>query len=268
MKRYLSILTISLLAGCATPYQEQTATQGAVIGAAAGAVIGAQSDQVVEGAIIGGVLGGLAGAILADDRDDRIQASAPRYHRSACGRGDIYFERARNERALERRINLMRQGIAYCPNNPAAHNDLGVALMLWGDRDRARMHFEQALRYDPHYDPARHNIERMGRYHAPAHYQAPAHREQYQPRYEPSQPQYNRREESRPGYPAQRTYDNQRPRMEQERPRYQQPNREAQRPSEEMRNRNMNTPRNNRDHEDEYNTQRRDRQERNNRRDD
>lgn len=173
MKRYLAIMAIGLLAGCSTAYQQRTATQGAVVGAATGAVIGAQSDQVVEGAIIGGVLGGLVGAMLADNRDDRIHESAPRYHRSNCGRGDIYFSRARHERELNRRIILMRQGIAYCPNNPAAHNDLGVALMLWGDSNGARMHFQQALRFDPQYYPARHNIERMGRYHAPARYQRP-----------------------------------------------------------------------------------------------
>ncbi|WP_018294193.1 glycine zipper family protein [Mariprofundus ferrooxydans] len=173
MKRYLSIVAIGLLAGCSTAYQQRTATQGAVVGAATGAVIGAQSDQVVEGAVIGGVLGGLVGAMLADNRDDRIHESAPRYHRSNCGRGDIYFSRARHARELNRRIILMRQGIAYCPNNPAAHNDLGVALMLWGDSNGARMHFRQALRFDPQYYPARHNLERMSRYRAPARYQRP-----------------------------------------------------------------------------------------------
>jgi len=176
MKRYLSIVAIGLLAGCSTAYQERSATQGAVVGAVAGAVIGSQSDQLVEGAIIGGVLGGLVGAMLADDRDDRIHESTPRYHRNSCSRGDIYFERARHERGLDRRITLMRQGIAYCPNNPAAHNDLGVALMLWGDSNGARMHFQQALRFDSQYYPARHNMERMSRYRAPARYQQPAKR--------------------------------------------------------------------------------------------
>ncbi|RLL52998.1 hypothetical protein D8Y20_05695 [Mariprofundus sp. EBB-1] len=188
MKRYLSIVAIGLLASCATPYQERSATQGATVGAVAGAVIGAQSDQFVEGAIIGGVLGGLAGAMLADDRDDRIHESAPRYHRSNCSRGDIYFQRARHQRRLDRRITLMRQGIAYCPNNPAAHNDLGVALMLWGNNNGARMHFQQALRFDSQYYPARHNLQRMRRYHAPARYQQPdmrpAQRERVEERHE------------------------------------------------------------------------------------
>ncbi|ATX80423.1 Glycine-zipper containing OmpA-like membrane domain-containing protein [Mariprofundus aestuarium] len=167
MKRFTLIAAILILASCATTHQQQSATQGAAVGATAGAIIGAQSDQIVEGAIIGAILGGLAGAMLADDRDDRIQASAPRYHRSNCGRGDVYFSRARNARDLGGRISLMRQGIGYCPNNPAAHNDLGVALMIWGDRVGARIHFNQALRLDRHYYPAQRNINRMSRYKAP-----------------------------------------------------------------------------------------------------
>lgn len=167
MKRLIFIVTALFLTGCATAHQERTATRGAAIGATAGAVIGSQSDQVLEGAIIGGVLGGLAGAILSEDRDDRVHSSERRYHRSACERGDIYFGRARNSRSLDRRIAFMRQGIRYCPNNPAAHNDLGVALMLWGDSAGARIHFNQALRFDPHYYPSQRNLKRMKRYRSP-----------------------------------------------------------------------------------------------------
>ena len=56
----------------------------------------------------------------------------------------------------------MEEGIGYCPDNPAAHNDLGLGLILWGDMDAARMHFEDALRIDPDYNPARINLVRMG----------------------------------------------------------------------------------------------------------
>jgi len=167
MKRFTLIAVILLLSSCATTHQQKSATQGAAVGATAGAVIGAQSDQIVEGAIIGAILGGLTGAMLADDRDDRIHASAPRYHRSNCGRGNLYFNKARHARDLGGRISLMRQGIGYCPNNPAAHNDLGVALMIWGDHVGARIHFNQALRLDRNYHPAQRNMSRMSRYKAP-----------------------------------------------------------------------------------------------------
>jgi len=194
MNRYILVTATILLSSCATAHQERSATQGAVIGGAAGAIIGAQSDQIVEGAIIGGVLGGLAGAILAQDRDDRIYASEKRYHHRSCSRGDIYFDRARRSRDLGMRVSLMRQGIRYCPNNPAAHNDLGVALMLWGDSAGARIHFGHALRLKPRYYPAQRNMDYLG------HYQVPRHRiEQYREQRQNSH-RYEQREDDRDGY--------------------------------------------------------------------
>ncbi len=194
MNRYIFIAATILLSSCATAHQERSATQGAVIGGAAGAIIGAQSDQIVEGAIIGGVLGGLAGAILAQDRDDRIYASEQRYHRRSCSRGDIYFDRARHSRDLGMRVSLMRQGIRYCPNNPAAHNDLGVALMLWGDSGAARIHFGHALRLEPRYYPAQRNMDYLGHYHVPRH-RFEQYREQRQ-----NSHRYEQREDDRDEY--------------------------------------------------------------------
>lgn len=155
------LITILLLAGCATERQERAATTGAIVGATAGAVIGSQSDNTAEGAVIGGVIGGLAGAVLADDSND-VYASPPRYHRG-CGQGQRYFNDARKARDPHRRVELLRRGLHYCPNNPAAHNDLGVALVIIGNRREAREHFDHALRLDRDYLPARRNIEHMER---------------------------------------------------------------------------------------------------------
>jgi len=166
MKSVAAVLMILLLSACATPYQQRTATQGAVLGAAAGAVIGAQSDNAEQGAVIGGALGALAGAVIAENREKSVYASAPRYHRRACRRGAQYFNRARRVRNLDRKIDLIEKGLRYCPNNPAAHNDLGVALELAGDYAAARVHFERALRIDPDYLPARRNLQRMHRHHS------------------------------------------------------------------------------------------------------
>lgn len=164
MKKLLIACTaLGLLSGCATTHQERATTQGAVVGATAGAVIGAQSDRAVEGAFIGGILGGLAGAVLSDDGSDRVMASEPRYHRRSCRQGAQYFDRAARVRNLNRKISLMRQGLRLCPGNPAAHNDLGVALMLRGDYAEARKHFGHALKLDPGYIPARRNMERLHR---------------------------------------------------------------------------------------------------------
>ncbi|OIO74913.1 MAG: hypothetical protein AUJ57_01310 [Zetaproteobacteria bacterium CG1_02_53_45] len=242
MNRYILVTATILLSSCATAHQERSATQGAVIGGAAGAIIGAQSDQIVEGAIIGGVLGGLAGAILAQDRDDRIYASEERYHRSSCSRGDIYFDRARHTRDLGMRVSLLRQGIRYCPNNPAAHNDLGVALMLWGDSAGARIHFGHALRLDPQYYPARRNMDYLG------HYQVPRHRaERYREQRQNSQ-RYEQREDDRDGY---RQNNNQRGRQEIQREGYRQNSNQRGRQD----NRNIET-RQNRDQRDRQGNQR------------
>lgn len=162
----LWLAAIGMISGCATAHQERAATSGAIIGATAGAVIGAQSNRVAEGAVIGGVIGGLAGAVLAEGAEDRVVPSEPRYHRRSCARGQSYFDRAARARNLDSKIALMREGLRLCPQNPAAHNDLGVALMLRGERGdyrEAAAHFRHALRIDPDYVPARRNLARLER---------------------------------------------------------------------------------------------------------
>jgi len=166
MKRFVFMTATLFLASCATAHQEQSAghersaKKGSMTASANSH--GDKSDHVVRGQIFGGVLGGLAGAVLDKDRDDRISPSEERFHRSSCSSGDEYFDRARYESDLDERVTLMEEGIGYCPDNPAAHNDLGLGLILWGDMDAARMHFEDALRIDPDYNPARINLVRMG----------------------------------------------------------------------------------------------------------
>jgi len=129
-------------------------------------VIGAQSDNVEQGAVIGGALGALAGAVIAENREKDVHASEPRYHRKSCRGGVRYFNRARRARNLDRKIELLQKGLRYCPNNPAAHNDLGVALELSGDYAAASVHFRRALRIDPDYVPAQRNLKRMHRHHS------------------------------------------------------------------------------------------------------
>lgn len=179
----LTAIFTMLVAGCATTEQERAATTGAVIGATAGAVIGAQSDRAAEGAVIGGVLGGLTGAILADDGRGRVYSSDRRYHRRACPSGQSYFDESRHTADLDRKIHLMKRGLRYCPNNPAAHNDLGVALMLKGNYRAAEQHFRHALRLDPGYEPARRNLAHvhrlMGRHGYKAHKQKKHDRYEY-----------------------------------------------------------------------------------------
>jgi len=196
MKKLLTACAIlGLLSGCATTHQERATTQGAVIGATAGAVIGAQNDRAVEGAFIGGILGGLAGAVLSDDGNNRVVASEPRYHRRSCGQGAEYFDRATRARNLDRKVGLMRQGLRLCPRNPAAHNDLGVALMLRGDYAEARKHFGHALKLDPGYIPARRNMERLhrGARHEMKHERRKHDKHEYDDRHDDHEDHYDRR---------------------------------------------------------------------------
>jgi len=165
MKQIIPITMILLLSACATPYQQRTTAQGAAVGATAGAIIGHQSGNAAEGAAIGGALGALAGAVIAEQRENGVRTSAPRYHRKACRKGEQYFDRAHRAQNLDRKIHLLRKGLRYCPNNPAAHNDLGVALTLSGDHGAARRHFNRALRLDRDYYPAQRNLDRMNRRH-------------------------------------------------------------------------------------------------------
>jgi len=171
MKRYIFITATLMLSACApTAHQENATVQKTAAVAVDTETTGhaTQTDRITrEDEVIGSVLGGLSGAFLDADRDDRIHASAARYHRSDCNQGNTYFDKARHAGDLEERIDFMQQGIRYCPDNPAAHNDLGLGLMLWGDLTAARTHFAQALRLDPDYNPARINLSRIQYSHHP-----------------------------------------------------------------------------------------------------
>lgn len=146
MKRFVFIAATLFLLPCATVH---------------GAEGGTAPDQVFEDGIHGGVLGGLVGGFLDMEKGDRIHASAARYHRKSCNKGDKYFRKATKAEYVDERIALMEKGIKFCPDNPAAHNDLGLAQMLWGDLPAARTHFNESLQLDPDYNPARINMSRI-----------------------------------------------------------------------------------------------------------
>jgi len=166
MKKYALFAFIALLAACATPQQERATTTGALIGATAGAVIGAQNDRMAEGAIVGGVIGGLTGALIGEQQRRPAPAARPHRH-SGCAGGQRFFDRARHETNMHEKIELMQEGLQYCPNNAAAHNDLGVAYFRIGNHRLAARHFKRALAIDPYYEPARINLKRLRAMHHP-----------------------------------------------------------------------------------------------------
>jgi len=156
-----------MIAGLSNSLPANAATDGVIIGgvagATAGAVIGSQSNQTAEGAVIGAILGGLAGAVLSEAGNNQVDASEQRYHRRACRDGSGYFDRAHSSRHIDQKIQLMREGLRYCPDNAAAYNDLGVALVLSGDYASARIQFNHAIRLDSGYQPAYRNLDHLDR---------------------------------------------------------------------------------------------------------
>lgn len=169
MKRFITLLSISMISLCSASFEVAATTEGTIVGGAvgavAGAVIGDQSNQAAQGAVVGAILGGLAGAVLSESSNNDVHASEKRYHRQSCRKGRHYFDQARSSRHLVRKINLMREGIRFCPNNAAAHNDLGVALELYGDHVSARIEFNRAIRLDSGYRPAHINLAHLDRRH-------------------------------------------------------------------------------------------------------
>ncbi|ATX81297.1 hypothetical protein Ga0123462_0422 [Mariprofundus ferrinatatus] len=161
MNGFVLIAATLVLSGCAASHQEHSVKKEPSSSVVSNSTDITQSDRVFEGGIQGGVLGSLVGAVLDKERDDRIHASEVRYHRPKCQHGARYFDKATRTPHVDERIIYMEEGIEYCPDNAAAHNDLGLALVIWGDLPAARDHFDYALKLEPDYEPARLNLARI-----------------------------------------------------------------------------------------------------------
>jgi hypothetical protein len=78
MKKIAGLLSLLLVAGCATPGKRTAigAGAGAAAGATVGAIIGHQSGNRDKGALLGGVLGGLLGGTIGNRLDKQAQELA------------------------------------------------------------------------------------------------------------------------------------------------------------------------------------------------
>ncbi len=76
----------------------------------------------------------------------------------ALGLGLLTVGRNRDYRS---EVALWSSSVAANPANPRAHNNLGWAYRLTGERDRARACFRRALELDPAYATARANLEAL-----------------------------------------------------------------------------------------------------------
>ena len=84
--------------------------------------------------------------------------------RQDCSLAGDYFQRGYNATNNDDKIYYLQKGLQYCATDVRAQNDLGVAYYQRGDRhdtDRARDHFQAALRLDPNYSPARQNLNNL-----------------------------------------------------------------------------------------------------------
>jgi tetratricopeptide (TPR) repeat protein len=70
-----------------------------------------------------------------------------------------YFERAAAIADRERAIALYREGLALCPDDEVAHNELGKALVERGHYAEAEKEFEAALKINPEFGNAKKRLE-------------------------------------------------------------------------------------------------------------
>ncbi|MEW6300198.1 MAG: tetratricopeptide repeat protein, partial [Thermodesulfobacteriota bacterium] len=69
--------------------------------------------------------------------------------REACNRAFSLFDAARNAPTEEEAIDRYREGLALCPADDVAHNELGELYMRLGRKDEAVAAFTEALRLNP-----------------------------------------------------------------------------------------------------------------------
>ena len=74
-----------------------------------------------------------------------------------------FFEKAQATDNRERAIALYRDGLALCPDDDIAHYELGKTLALAGRSAEARQEFEAALKINPGFTEAKHELEAIGK---------------------------------------------------------------------------------------------------------
>ena len=70
-----------------------------------------------------------------------------------------FFEKAQAMDDREKAIALYRDGLALCPDDDIAHYELGKTLALAGRSAEARQEFEAALKINPGFVEAKHELD-------------------------------------------------------------------------------------------------------------
>jgi tetratricopeptide (TPR) repeat protein len=72
-----------------------------------------------------------------------------------------FFEKAQAADDRDKAIALYRDGLALCPDDDIAHYELGKTLAFAGRTGEARQEFEAALKINPSFVEAKHELEAL-----------------------------------------------------------------------------------------------------------
>jgi Flp pilus assembly protein TadD len=89
----------------------------------------------------------------------RQQNQAVDKEREACNQAFFAFDVGRKAGDTEEAITKYREGLALCPSDDVAHNELGEIYMRLGRKAEAAAEFAAALRINANFSRARKNLE-------------------------------------------------------------------------------------------------------------
>jgi tetratricopeptide (TPR) repeat protein len=89
----------------------------------------------------------------------RQQAQTTDKEREACNQAFFAFDAGRKAGDNEKAIAHYREGLALCPNDDVAHNELGEIYMRLGRKAEAAAEFAAALRINSNFSRAQKNLD-------------------------------------------------------------------------------------------------------------
>jgi tetratricopeptide (TPR) repeat protein len=89
----------------------------------------------------------------------RQQGQKDTQEREACNRAFYAFEAGRKAGDTEEAITRYKEGLALCPNDDVAHNELGEIYMRTGRKAEAAAEFQAALHINPNFSRAQKNLD-------------------------------------------------------------------------------------------------------------
>ena len=91
----------------------------------------------------------------------RTQRETEERERADCNRAFTSFEAARKAPDDAAAITSYREGLALCPSDDVAHNELGELYARTGHATEARTEFEAALKLNPNFTRAQKNLDAL-----------------------------------------------------------------------------------------------------------